>query len=225
MNKDIEEKIGDNNRDKNKRVFKAIVKVIKRRFKLRHLLFLALLLTMNSFAWFIYMNKISSDIDVKVKAWNISFEFNNQTMTDYVNFSVDEIYPGMEDYEQGLSVTNDGEVSAKLYYEIISVNILGTEYTTEDGSFTSDELVRKLEEEYPFKINISTDKEVINGKGGNASFLVTVTWPYESYDDSGTLTDEVDTYWGNQAYQFSREHSSESCILLKVKLSATQINE
>ena len=225
MDKDIEEKDGDNNRNKNKKVFKAIIKVIKKRFKLSHLLFLALLLTMNSFAWFIYMNKISSDIDVKVKAWNISFEFNNQTMTDYVNFSIDDIYPGMTDYEQSLSVTNDGEVSAKLYYEIISVNILGTEYTTEDGSLTSDELVKKLKEEYPFKINISTNKEVINGKGGNASFLVTVTWPYESYDNSGTLTDDVDTYWGNQAYQFSQTHPDDSCILLKVKLSATQINE
>ena len=215
----------ENQNNKDKKILKAIIKVIKKRFKLSHLLFLALLLTVNSFAWFIYMNKISSDIDVKVKAWNVSFEFNNQTMTDYINFSVDEIYPGMPDYEQNISVTNDGEVSAKLYYEIVSVNILGTEYIVEDGGFTSEELVTKLETEYPFKINITTNKEIIDGQGGKANFVVNVTWPYESYDSEGTLNDEIDTYWGNQAYQFSKEHPDDSCILLKVKLSATQINE
>lgn len=212
-------------KEKNKKLSKAIIKVIKKRFKLRHLLFLALLLTTNSFAWFIYMNKISSDIDVKVKAWNVSFEFDNQTMTDYVNFIVDDVYPGMTDYVQSLSVTNDGEVAAKLYYEIISVTILGTEYTTEDGSYTSEELVTKLETEYPFKIRISTNQEIVDGNGGNANFIVTVTWPYESYDEEGTLTDEIDTYWGNQAYQFKQNYPDSSCILLNVKLSATQINE
>lgn len=212
-------------KEKNKKLSKVIIKVIKKRFKLRHLLFLALLLTTNSFAWFIYMNKISSDIDVKVKAWNVSFEFDNQTMTDYVNFIVDDVYPGMTDYVQSLSVTNDGEVAAKLYYEIISVTILGTEYTTEDGSYTSEELVTKLETEYPFKIRISTNQEIVDGNGGNANFIVTVTWPYESYDEEGTLTDEIDTYWGNQAYQFKQNYPDSSCILLNVKLSATQINE
>ena len=58
---------------KENKVLKAICKVIKKRFKLSYLLFIALLLVSNSFAWFIYMNKIDSDIDVKVKAWNVSF--------------------------------------------------------------------------------------------------------------------------------------------------------
>ena len=104
------------------RVFRAIVKVIKKRFKPVHILFIALLLTSNSFAWFIYMNKIDSDINVRVKAWNVSFRFDNETMTDYINFSVDEIYPGMDDFEQVLSVTNDGDVAAKLSYEIICID-------------------------------------------------------------------------------------------------------
>lgn len=222
---ETEQKEKVEHKDKNQKLLKAIIKVIKKRFKLTHLLFIALLLTTNSFAWFIYMNKISSDIDVKVKAWNVSFEFDNQTMTDYINFSVDEIYPGMNDYEQSVVVTNGGEVSAKLYYEIISVTILGTEFTTENGALTSDDLVNKLETEYPFKIRISTNQEIIDGNGGTASFLVTVTWPYESYDETGALNDEQDTYWGNQAYQFSQTRPDASCILLKVKLSATQINE
>ena len=98
-------------------LLKTIFKVIKRRFKIWHLLFFALLISVNTYAWFIYMNKVSSDISVRVKSWNVSFQFNNQTMTDYVNFDVEEIYPGMETRTQSLKVSNDGETDAQLSYE------------------------------------------------------------------------------------------------------------
>lgn len=205
------------------RVFRAIVKVIKKRFKPVHILFIALLLTSNSFAWFIYMNKIDSDINVRVKAWNVSFRFDNETMTDYINFSVDEIYPGMDDFEQVLSVTNDGDVAAKLSYEIISINIFGEDYSVLEDNITSPDLNDVLTNRYPFKISITSDSETIASNGGMANFIVRVVWPYESYDDYGNINDEVDTYWGNQAYQFSLDNEDVPCILLKVKLTATQI--
>ena len=195
----------------NNQVLKAIWKVVKKRFKLSHLLFIALLFTCNSFAWFIYMNKIDSDIDVKVKAWNVSFRFDNQTMSDYIKFDVRDIYPGMEDNRQEVSVTNDGEVAAKLY----SVN---------DGGFSSSDLENVLNQSYPFKINISSDKEVIDGKGGVAKFIVNVSWPYETLDDNGELKDLDDTYWGNKAYSYGKEYPDKPCILLNIKLSATQVN-
>ena len=210
-------------KEKKKKILKAIFKVIKKRFKLTHILFIALLLTSNSFAWFIYMNKISSDIDVKVKAWNVSLRFDNETMNDYINFSVKEIYPGMKDFEQVLNVTNGGDVDAKLSYEIISINILGVEYIAENKGMTSEELTDLLETKYPFKITITTDAEVIAGSGGNANFIVKVSWPYESFDSDGNINDEIDTYWGNQAYQHNQNNPDDPCILLKVKLTATQM--
>lgn len=206
------------------KLLKACVLVIKKRFKFRHLLFLAILMTFNSYAWFIYMNKISSDIDVQVKAWNVSFEFDNETMTDYVSFAIDDIYPGMVDNVQSLVVSNDGDVDAELSYEIVSVMVLGVEYTTDDDSYTSLDLQQKLEEEYPFKIKLSTSNGILAGDGGTEEFMVTALWPYESYDEAGNINDEEDTYWGNQAYQFSQSNPDDPCLSLKVKLSATQIN-
>lgn len=208
----------------NNQVLKAIWKVVKKRFKLSHLLFIALLFTCNSFAWFIYMNKIDSDIDVKVKAWNVSFRFDNQTMSDYIKFDVRDIYPGMEDNRQEVSVTNDGEVAAKLYYEIVSVRIFDKTYSVNDGGFSSSDLENVLNQSYPFKINISSDKEVIDGKGGVAKFIVNVSWPYETLDDNGELKDLDDTYWGNKAYSYGKEYPDKPCILLNIKLSATQVN-
>ena len=208
----------------NNQLLKVIWKVVKKRFKLSHLLFIALLLTCNSFAWFIYMNKIDSDIDVKVKAWNVSFRFDNQTMSDYIKFDVRDIYPGMEDNRQEVSVTNDGEVAAKLYCEIVSVRIFDKTYSVNEGGFSSSDLENVLNQSYPFKINISSDKEVIDGKGGVAKFIVNVSWPYETLDDNGELKDLDDTYWGNKAYSYGKEYPDRPCILLNIKLSATQVN-
>ena len=208
----------------NNQLLKVIWKVVKKRFKLSHLLFIALLLTCNSFAWFIYMNKIDSDIDVKVKAWNVSFRFDNQTMSDYIKFDVRDIYPGMEDNRQEVSVTNDGEVAAKLYYEIVSVRIFDKTYSVNEGGFSSSEIENVLNQSYPFRINISSDKEVIDGKGGVAKFIVNVSWPYETLDDNGELKDLDDTYWGNKAYSYGKEYPNKPCILLNIKLSATQVN-
>ena len=210
--------------EQEKSLFKVIIEVLKKRFKFRHLLFLALLMTVNTFAWFIYMDKVSSDLQVKVKAWNVSFKFDNTTMTDYVNFKITEIYPGMEDNRQTLTVSNGGEVNASFNYEIVYANILGTVYDTENGNITEEELTDMLADDYPFKIVLSASNNIIS-KGGNSEyFYVDVTWDYETTNSNGTLNDSEDTYWGNLAYSYINTHPSDPCIELKIKLTATQIN-
>ena len=210
--------------EQEKSLFKVILEVLKKRFKFRHLLFLALLMTVNTFAWFIYMDKVSSDLQVKVKAWNVSFKFDNTTMTDYVNFKITEIYPGMEDNRQTLTVSNGGEVNASFNYEVVYANILGTIYDTENGDITEEELTNMLANNYPFKIVLSASNNIIS-KGGNSEyFYVDVTWDYETTNSNGTLNDSEDTYWGNLAYSYINTHPSDPCIELRIKLTATQIN-
>ena len=209
----------------NHKLLKSIWKALRHRLHIRHLLFLGIILATNTFAWYIYMEKISSDINVKVKAWNVSFRLDNQDMEDYINFSVDEIYPGMTTYTQSLSVTNDGEVDAELYYEIVSISVFGTTYTTEDGSMTEEELKTLMRDNYPFRITITTNQATIAKNGGNAMFYVNVSWPYESTNSLGESNDALDTYWGNQAYTYKHEHPDLPCVKVKVKLSAIQINE
>lgn len=212
-------------KEKNNRLLLSILKALKKRFRLKYILFISLVLAANTFAWFIYMDKISSDIDVKIKSWNVSFSIDNQNMTDYINFNVDEIYPGMTPYSQTLSVTNDGEVDARLYYEIISVKVLDEYYTTEDGVTTEQQLKTIMNERYPFRIQITTNSELIGKSGGSASFYINVTWPYESVNTSGQSNDELDTYWGKEAYDFIQNNPTLPCIKVKVKLSAIQVQE
>lgn len=207
----------------NNKLSKSIIKALKKRLRLRYILFIAIILAANTFAWFIYMDKISSDIDVKIKSWNVSFKLDNQNMTDYINFTVDEIYPGMTPYNQTLSVTNDGEVDARLYYEIISVKVLDEYYTTEDGVTTEQQLKTIMRERYPFKIQITTNQELINKSGGTAMFYINVTWPYESVNSHGESNDSLDTLWGEGAHDFIHDNPGIPCIKVKVKLSAIQV--
>lgn len=204
---------------------KSILKALKRRLKPTHILFFALIISANAFAWFIYMDKITSNIDVRVKAWNVSFQFNNQSMSDYVNFVVSDIYPGMTPFSQTLNVTNDGEVAANLSYEIVSVRIFDDTYATVDegGTYTSDQLVTLMRDNYPFRITISTSQSTIGAYGGTASFTFNVTWLYESVGSGGVSNDAIDTYWGNQAYLYKQNNPSTPCINVVVKLSAIQV--
>lgn len=210
--------------DENKNtLLKSILTALRKRLKPGHIIFLAVLLSANAFAWFIYMDKISSSIDVKVKSWNVSFKFDNQQMIDYINFSIDEMYPGMTPYKESLSVTNDGEMSARLTYEIVSLKVFDDFYTTEDGSYTEDELVNIMKYNYPFQISVTTNKETIAANGGTAIFYINATWPYESVNTNGQSNDTADTYWGNKAYEFKKNNSTKPCISVKVMLSAIQI--
>lgn len=204
-------------------LFKSILKALKKRLKPGHILFLAIIISANAFAWFIYMEKISSDIDVRVKSWNVSFRLDNQNMTDYINFTVDEMYPGMTPYSESLSVTNDGEVDARLTYEIVSFQVFGQLYTTEEGAYTEAELIQIMRNNYPFQITVTTNQEVIGASGGSATFYINAAWPYESVNSNGQSNDEADTYWGNQAYQFKQTNPSLPCIKVRIKLSAVQV--
>ena len=203
---------------------KSILIALKNRLNPGHILFIALIITANAFAWFTYMSKVTSSIDVKVKSWNVSFEFDNQEMSDYINFSVDQIYPGMTPYKESLSVKNDGDVPARLTYQIVSINVFDQYFTIEDGSLTEQQLVQIMKENYPFTITITTDKDIIDANGGTAVFYINVNWPFESVGTSGMSNDELDTYWGNKAYEFNKINPTKPCIKAKVKLSAVQID-
>ena len=208
--------------EEKKSLFKTIFKVLKKRFKLWHLLFIAILISVNTYAWFIYMSKVSSDITVRVKSWNVSFQFNNQTMTDYVNFDVEDIYPGMENRTQSLRISNDGETDATISYEVVYASIFGTENDTEVDNITPAQLTTQLANNYPFKITLTSTSNVLSNSGSSEYFRVQIVWPYET-TISGEVQDAQDTYWGNQAYTWNQTHSTEPCIQITIKITAVQV--
>ncbi len=199
----------------------------KRIIKPSRIIFLIVLISANTFAWFIYASKIDNSIDVHVKGWNVTFEANDSQVTNELNIIVDDLYPGMDDYEYEISAYNNSEVTANLSYVIIEARILGTTYVTVEGresrgqqilseDLTSAALESQLASDYPFTITLSTSGTLINMNNGHQDFNLEVEWPYENNQD------ELDTTWGINASTFKANNPTLPSISLIVKLTITQ---
>lgn len=198
------------------------IKKLKRRVRLRTILFLALAISCNSFAWFVYNSKVSNSIVTHIKAWKVVFENEDNQLTEEVKFTIDQIYPGMDNYTDSISIANKGEADATLHYEIVSVRILNN-VIIQDNNHTSESLINSLANDYPFKINFLIDNPIIAAGGGESTFKVNVNWAYDSGNDS------ADTYWGNESYKFIKENENNGLtevqhpeIELVIRLYATQ---
>ena len=55
-----------------------------------------------------------------------------------------------------------------------------------------------------------------NGTATSGSFVIKVEWPFESGND------ELDTLWGNKAYEFYSVYPDSNSIEIQLSLIATQ---
>lgn len=199
----------------------------KRRIKIHQILFLIVLLVVNTTAWFIYVNTVQNHMDVHVKAWDVNFEAGDNEVSNTVNVQVDDIYPGMTDYVYELTARNRSEVSATVTYEILEANILGDVIKTVEGKtqsheevldtdVTSSEFEQQLASDYPFKITFGLTNQVMESGNGSSVYSVNIVWPYEQGDD------ETDTEWGIRSASFKNTHPSTPSITLKIKIKITQ---
>lgn len=189
---------------------------LKRRIRRSTLFFLVLALITNSFAWFIYTNKVSNSINTHVKSWMVTFDQDGNPLEDIVEFNIDSIYPGMNDFNDSITISNTGETTAYISYEVDSIKILDEVYTREN--YSSEELINILKSNYPFTITFNvTNEEITTGSEG--IFSVNLVWPYESGDDI------ADTYWGRKSYEFVENNKDEKSVSIVVKIKATQNRE
>ena len=196
-----------------KKESKNIFKVLK---KIRFfLIFAIVLLSINAYAWFIYITKVDTSIKAKVRSWNIMIQVHDENVASDVTFNVSEMYPGMPDYSDFASIINNGESQGTLEFVIKRVQIFYTVYTIND--YTSAQLVDMLANNYPFKIDVGLTSNTID-PGHTEQFTIDINWPYESGDD------ETDTYWGNQAYSYMNSTNSDTCISILAEIRVNQIN-
>lgn len=221
---------------KKKRKFKISSKKLKSHLKIRTVLLLLLTLIVNTYAWFIYVSTVSTSMDVHVKSWD--FELSNGDQNEDFVFTVEQIYPGMEDVSQLINARNNGEAEAKLVCEVSSISILGTKYAVDDEYvengetklITSQYLIDKLLNDYPFKIQIFLDDVLYDGNetimqtGDSTKIEFKIIWPYETGTEENEITvnDAEDTKWGNDAYEYYKNGGDKYCIEVKVHIQAVQ---
>ena len=194
---------------------KLFVKILKK-LKIRNLVILILLLGFNTYAWFIYATRVASDINVHISSWNVEFSIGEEGSVTNVIIDVERIYPGMESAEKNVTVRNKGEIKAELEYQITSLKVLDENYKVGEN-IEAEQLLSKINSEYPFKINITKDDELLSQGIGDGKFSVTVEWPFESGND------ELDTLWGNKAYEYYSKNAEGKSIEIEITLIAQQI--
>ncbi len=209
---------------KKKSIFLSILK----RIKLSHLIFLAVLLAANSYAWFIFVNNVSNRVDVHVRAWKVDF-VDGDEVVDYVNVEVDNAYPGMTTFTKSVTAHNYSDLPATASYQVLEANIMGTDYISREGKIdagqtvngdemTAAELETLLTTTYPFTFSFNLSETNLVALTGTTTYTVSLAWPYESGDD------ELDTTWGVNAYNYKVENPSSPSITLKIKIYIQQNN-
>ncbi len=190
-----------------------MIKKLKKRVRKSTLFFLALAFMANSFAWFIYSNKVSGSITTGVKSWKINFKQDGADLTNNIEFKVDSIYPGMKDYSSSVSITNVGELTANINYELTYVRVFDEVY--DNGSYSSSELLDILNSKYPFKFDFSIENPAV-GTGQTTSFNFVLSWAYESGDDA------LDTVYGKKSASWKDSSSDKAQVEVKALVTASQ---
>lgn len=150
----------------------------KKKIIIRTFLLSLFLFAINTYAWFIYIDKFDGNINANVISWDVTF-YDDDADINSIALEIDELYPGMDLYNKKIMVSNSGDLKATFQYEVLSFTLLGQTYTAGER-YTSSDLVNILSQSFPFKITFSKNKDELNSGGDNAKFEINVRWDFES---------------------------------------------
>lgn len=177
------------------------------------LIFAILLLSVNAYAWFVFVTRVDSSITARVRSWNVMFQVHDNNIASEVSFDIGEIYPGMPNYNDHASIVNTGESSGEAFFKIKNIRVFNDVYT--DLNYSQGELIDILTSNYPFTIDISLTNNIVL-PGHTERFNIDIVWPYESGND------ELDTYWGNVAYNYRQSNPTSPYITISAEIRVNQ---
>lgn len=162
-------------------------------------------------AWFAYSGLASVGTEVGIKAWYIEFEKDNEKLSNDIVISLADIYPGMETITETVNINNLGDSDAELKYSLVSARILD-DIKEVGNEVNSSDIETSLASDYPFHISINLSKQYVLAKGDSGTFEISISWPLDSQDD------ELDSLWGNRAYQFQQDELTKKELDTEYKL-------
>ena len=157
-------------------------------------------------AWFAYSGLADVTTEVGVKAWYIELYKDDEPVTNDISISINDIYPGMTPVYEKVKIKNMGDSIAQISYNITSARLLDIDNYVIDETITSPFVEDELSHDYPFHINIHLNKGYALDAGDEAEFEVAISWPLDSD------TDELDSYWGVEAYNFQESENDKLLI-------------
>ena len=158
-------------------------------------------------AWFAYTNTISSNFNVNLKSWNIEVRNGEGEISNTYTFNIDDAYPGMTEFDDGLEIHNQGDIPAKINYNITYFRVFNDEV-----SLSRDVTFADLEKDYPFRFHFTWDSLYLD-----VDMVDVLNLNFWWNLDSGN--DELDTQYGNMAYEFKQQeeqrHNQDSSYIIR----------
>lgn len=193
---------------------------MKNKWTLLLILIFILLLTTNTFAWFLYNRNVNMSLESRIKSWSINFSSEGEEIEETSVFQIEAIYPGMPEETQIVEITNDGDMDAEIEYKIKSITLFGESMIVGENC-TTEELAAYINT-LPFKIEVVQEKQVIQAAGDTAKIEIKFSWPFE--DELNIYKDELDTLLGQKAYEYNNlvQNEDEYSFKLAFQLIAKQ---
>lgn len=160
------------------KVYNALQKQ-RKRLKRRSVFLALFVLGVNAYAWFVFISSASVNVRSNVVSWDVNFLDENSEVKNLQIFTSD-LYPGMDTYTKTIKIKNNSDLRAKFEANIDSISVLGEEVS--NSSNTYEEKVDYLKNTYPFIVNITYPKDILD-KNDSMNLVITIDWPYEKTDD------------------------------------------
>ncbi len=165
----------------------------------RRSVFLALfVLGVNAYAWFVFISSANVNVSANVVSWDVNFLDENSDVKDLEIITTD-LYPGMDTFTKTITIRNKSDLKAKFDADITSIKILGSEVSNSDETYS--EKVTYLENTYPFIVNITYPKNILD-ENDSMDFVITIDWPYEKTDDLA-----------REYYKLTNQYSYDSSVI------------
>ena len=159
------------------KVYNALQKQ-RKRLKRRSIFLALFVLGVNAYAWFVFISSASVNVRSNVVSWDVNFLDENSEVKD-LQILTSDLYPGMDTYTKTIKIKNNSDLRAKFEANIDSISVLGEEVS--NSSNTYEEKVDYLKNTYPFIVNITYPKDILD-KNDSMDLVITIDWPYEKTD-------------------------------------------
>ena len=169
---------------------KKLNKKIRKKLIIRSSLMCAMLLVINTYAWFTFITNSDTDVNVKVVSWDISFRDDDDLFKD-LTITLDDMYPGMPTFTKEVEIINHSEFNTVFTVNLDTFTLLGTTYSVPDSIATSSDGINKLRNDYPFNISM-TPTEADIGAGNTQNFIIEISWPYENPNEYYKINDDFE---------------------------------
>ena len=185
--------------DEKKKLYLALKKKNKRT-KLFSILMILTLLSVNAYAWFIYISESSFELSANIVSWDVNFLTESNEVSEIYE-TIEDVAPGMLPYTKSVNIINNSDFDATFNYQLTDFVILGKNALPSNAKdMTVGEILMYLRDRYPFDFVMMsyTDRIAQNQEG---RFEINFGWNFE---DSTKYYKLTDIYTFNPSFEYYR---------------------